>query len=94
MRPPVTDLAGATHAPFVLSEQMRQRMVDRVMLHGPVGQSDVLDTRKRIEDLPIDLLLSLELLALMADKGNKVAAWLLSEERTRLGIDRRTYFGG
>lgn len=68
-------------------------MVDRVALHGPVGQSDFVDTRRRIEGLPLDVLMGLELLALMADKGNRLAAMMLSSERERLGIDRRTYFG-
>ncbi len=90
----VTDLTGARHRPFVISEQMRKRMVDRVALHGPVSQTDLLDARRRIENLPLDVLFTLELLALMADKGNVVAADLLVSERERLGIDRRAYFGG
>lgn len=86
----VRDLTGAVHAPMVLTEQARIRMIDRVMLSRQVAESDRLDTRKRVEGLPIDVLVTLEALSLMAEKGNTLAGYILMEERERLGIDRKT----
>lgn len=89
----VTDLTGATHRPLRISERFRAGMVDRVALHGPVGQSDLVDVRKRLNGLPMDVLVHLEALAFLADKGNRLAAEILLMEREKLGIDPgRRYF--
>lgn len=89
----VTDLAGATHRPFVLSPELRARMATRIQVAVPTGPDDLadIDRRKRIEGLPVDVLITLEGLAMLAERGNLLAAELLVEERRKLGIDRRTY---
>lgn len=83
----VTDLAGATHVPFRVSEAMRERMKDRLLLALPEHARDRQDYRKRINGLPTDVLMTLEALALMAEAGNHVAAHILAEERAKFGIE-------
>lgn len=80
------DLTGAVHAPLRISEQMRQRMANRVILALPENARDRVDYRKRVNGLPTDVLMILELLAMMADNGNHVAAHILLEEREKFGI--------
>lgn len=85
----VTDLAGATHRPFVMTPELRKSMANRIAIAVPTNPADVIDVERmaRIQGLPVDILLVLESLAEMAERGNLLAAKLLVEERERLGID-------
>jgi hypothetical protein len=85
----VTDLTGATHRPLVLTPEFRKAMAHRVALAAPTGPADFLDVERlgRISGLPADVLITLEALAQMADRGNRIAAQILIDERRRLGID-------
>lgn len=84
----VTDLTGATHRPFVLSRGAVERIRGRLALASPHGISpkSLIDRNKRIQNLPLDVLVVLESLQLMADAGNVIAGDLLASERARLDI--------
>lgn len=86
---PVTDLAGVTHLPFVMTPELRKSMAQRVALAVPTNARDVVDVERmdRIQGLPVDVLLVLESIAVLADNGNAIAARILVDERRRLGID-------
>jgi hypothetical protein len=92
---PVTDLTGARHRPLVLTEPQRRAMATRVMVQGPTTSiPELARSRRRIEGLPVDVLFALEALALLAEQGNDIAKKILADERVKLGIDRRSFFGG
>jgi hypothetical protein len=71
-------------------------MRDRVSLAGPgshLSASELIDSRKRVEGIPVDALVILESLLQMAEKGNQLAGMLYAEMREDLGITPRRHFG-
>jgi hypothetical protein len=72
-------------------------MRDRIALAGPgahLSTAELVDSRRRIEGIPVDALIILESLLQMAEKGNKLAASLYAEMRDELGITPKRHFGG
>ncbi len=43
---------------------------------------------RRVEGIPLDVLMTLEAVRQLAEQGNLAAKWLYEQERERLGIDR------
>lgn len=76
---------------FTLTEEERRALSTRLMVQPP-GSPQSWDERKRINGLPMDVLLLLESLRLLADQGNKVAAFLYEKERQRFGLAPAKHF--
>jgi hypothetical protein len=83
--------------PFTLSEGQRKAMQRRMALQGrlilqPPANGQMLPDMKRIQGLPLDVLVTLESLRQLAEAGNIVAGDLYASERRRLGIDVPRHF--
>lgn len=83
--------------PFTLTEQQRRAMQRRMALQQrlivqPPRDGQLLPDIKRIQGLPIDVLLTLEAMRQLAEAGNVVAGDLYAAERVRLGIDVPRHF--
>lgn len=84
--------------PFNFTPEQRAALSNRLMIQPPENAADVREfermrQRRRIEGLPLDVLLTLESLKLLAEQGNRTAAALYASERIRLGIDRPSWHG-
>lgn len=83
--------------PFTLTEAQRKAIQRRMALQQrlivqPPRDGRMLPDIKRIQGLPLDVLLTLESMRLLAEAGNVVAADLYASERVRLGIDVPRHF--
>lgn len=75
-----------------LSPEDRKRIANVLMVQPPESQHDIDEFQKfmrehaRVEGLPSDVLIRLEVLADLAEKGNVTAGWVYTEECKELGI--------
>lgn len=90
---PVTDLAGATHEPFRLSERFIREARNRLFVQAPPAEElRRIDLSRRIEGIPLDVLVFLDALTMLAERGNVLAERLVWDERRKWGIDVRRHF--
>lgn len=73
---------------LVLTPEFRKRMEanQRLRLQPPASEAQRREWDRRIAGVPGDILLTLESLRLLADQGNRIAAWLWEREVKRLGL--------
>lgn len=70
----------------------RARIANRLMVQAPANESDkrefqrFMKERSRIAGIPADVLIRLEVLVDLAEKGNTAAAWIYTRECESLGI--------
>lgn len=85
--------------PLTLPEHARLHIANRLMLQQPVDQTPEQLAEygrflaRKFNDIPGDVLITLDALRLLADQGNRVARDLFDDEVERLGLTRATHFG-
>jgi len=78
--------------PFEFTEDQRARLSTRLMVQPPSALVDVQSygrwkaAVKRVNGLPVDVLMVLEALVMLAEQGNEVAAELYYDSCTEFGI--------
>jgi hypothetical protein len=88
-----------SHQPLRFTEAQRQALSTRLMVQKPpdaVAQetfAELMRMRQTIENIPVDVLFTLEAIRTLAEQGNEVAKRLYWKERERLGIDVPRRFG-
>lgn len=77
--------------PLELTKRDAKRLTrNRRLLQPPAPGQPLLSTLnwRRVEGIPLDVLLTLESLRQLGEQGNEIAARIYELERDRLGIDR------
>jgi len=77
--------------PLELTKRDALRLTrNRKILQPPVPGAPLLAalTSRRVEGIPLDVLLTLEALRQLGEQGNVIAMRIYDAERMRLGIDR------
>jgi len=79
------------HPGFRLTAEQRRQLSNRLMVQPP-GSADRILEEKKINGFPVDVLLTLGALELLAAQGNAVAQQLYEHERLRFGLTNPTIF--
>lgn len=90
---PITD-GEVQRRGFVLKEEHRQMLSNKLMLQAPQGMTpdQIIRTRRDldrvVDGLPGDVFMALDALRLLADQGSEIAKLLFDSESERLGLTR------
>ena len=76
--------------PLKLTKRDAKRLTRNRRILQPPAEGESLGPLpwRRVEGIPLDVLLTLEALRQLGEQGNRIAAGIYEHERDRLGIDR------